>query len=87
MPPVFNDFSVVVKAGTFEWPASERKPSGFSDIKTAEKLVMLQVDDVWRLAEMTILLGIGLPWTRALTLSGRGELRVRCEYLDGFLLH
>ena len=63
MPPVFNDFSVVVKAGTFEWPVSERKPSGFSDIKTAEKLVMLQVDDVWRLAEMTILLGILMPYS------------------------
>ena len=61
-PAVTDGYSVEVKSGTFEWPLSERKPAGFKDISGPdEKRIMLQIDDVWRLVEMTVLLGILIP--------------------------
>ena len=63
LPSVFDGFSMEVAAGTFEWPLSERKPKGFKDVKSDEKLIMLQVDDVWRLVEMTVLLGFLMPYS------------------------
>ena len=62
-PPMFHGYSVEVKSGTWEWPASERKPSGFKDVSAANEHVMLQVDDVWRLVEMTALLGVLVPYS------------------------
>ena len=61
-PAVTDGYSIEVASGTFEWPLSERKPKGFKDISgPEEKRIMLQIDDVWRLVEMTILLAVLLP--------------------------
>ena len=61
-PALADGYSVEVKAGTFEYPLSERKPDGFKDISGPdEKRIMLQIDDVWRLVLMTVLLGILIP--------------------------
>ena len=45
----------------FEWPLSERAPPGFKDANPATETMSLQVDDVFRMVEMTILLGILTP--------------------------
>lgn len=60
-PPIFHGWRATVAAGTFEWILSERKPPGFKDIDLANETVGLQVDDVFRIVEMTILLVILLP--------------------------
>jgi hypothetical protein len=61
-PAAIDGYSVEVKSGTFEWPLSERKPQGFKDISGPDtKHIMLQIDDVWRLALMTILFGGLIP--------------------------
>lgn len=61
MPPIFNGWRAQVLAGSFEWILSERKPAGFKDINVAESIVSLQVDDVFRIVEMTLLLAILMP--------------------------
>lgn len=61
MPPVFSGWKAQVLPGTFEWILSERKPDGFKDVDAVTETVSLQVDDVFRLVEMTLLLGILLP--------------------------
>ena len=50
----------VVK-GTLEYPLSERTPKGFKDADPETETMSLQVDDVWRIAEMTIMLGVSTP--------------------------
>jgi hypothetical protein len=60
-PCMFHGYSAQVLVGTFEWPLSERKPKGFKDVNVATETMSLQVDDVWRLIEMTLLLGILAP--------------------------
>lgn len=61
-PAVVDGYSVEVKSGTFEYPLSERKPEGFKDISGPDtKRIMLQIDDVWRLALMTVLFGLLVP--------------------------
>ena len=47
----------MVKAGYIDWPLSERKPPGFKDADVGNKRMMLQADDVWRLVQMTLILG------------------------------
>eukprot|EP00177_Eucheuma_denticulatum_P007325 GFKZ01013331.1.p1 GENE.GFKZ01013331.1~~GFKZ01013331.1.p1 ORF type:complete len:571 (-),score=55.47 GFKZ01013331.1:195-1907(-) len=60
-PCIFNGWKAKVVAGSFEWFLSERKPSGFTDVDLANETMGLQVDDVFRIVEMTILLAILLP--------------------------
>jgi len=60
-PALFHGFAVRVVLGVWEWPASERGPAGFKDVDPVARLVMLQGDDVWRLVQMTLLLGVALP--------------------------
>lgn len=47
--------------GYFEWPLSERTPPGFRDANPDTETMSLQGDDVFRMVEMTILLGILTP--------------------------
>jgi hypothetical protein len=61
--PTLEGYSIIVNPGVFEWPLSERTPKGFKDVNPLTKLVMMQVDDVWRIVEMTVLLGILMPFT------------------------
>eukprot|EP00966_Prymnesium_polylepis_P328015 7383830-Prymnesium_polylepis.2 len=42
LPSMMNGYSMEVKAGTFEYPLSERKPKGFKDVNAANSHVMLQ---------------------------------------------
>jgi hypothetical protein len=60
-PCFFHGYQAQVLVGTFEWPLSERKPKGFKDVNVATETMSLQVDDVWRLVEMTVMLGIFMP--------------------------
>ena len=49
--------------GTFEYPLSERSPPGFKDADPETETMSLQVDDVWRIVEMTVMLGVITPLT------------------------
>lgn len=62
-PPAFSGWNAQVLSGTFEYILSERKPPGFKDVNALTETVSLQVDDVFRLVEMTLLLGILLPFS------------------------
>lgn len=61
LPCVTHGYSAQVVPGTFEYPLSERKPNGFKDADPETKTMSLQVDDVYRMVEMTILLCILTP--------------------------
>lgn len=61
MPCITHKYRAQVVPGVFEWPLSERMPPGFKDVDAATKTMSLQVDDVFRLVEMTLLLGIMVP--------------------------
>ena len=61
LPCVTHKYSAQVIPGTFEWPLSERTPPGFKDADPDTKTMSLQVDDIWRMVEMTILLCILTP--------------------------
>lgn len=61
LPAVFNGWRAQVLSGSFEWILSERKPQGFKDVNVLTKTVSLQVDDVFRIVEMTLLLAILIP--------------------------
>lgn len=60
-PVVFHGYAARVVVGAFEWPLSERGPPGFKDASPLAQTMMLQVDDIFRLVEMTLLLGVALP--------------------------
>jgi hypothetical protein len=60
-PCVFHGYVAKVVPGHFEWPLSERTPNGFRDADPETKTMSLQVDDVWRIVEMTVMLGILMP--------------------------
>jgi len=71
LPCVTHGYGAVVVPGKFEWPLSERTPVKCSvedvpgcwpgDANIENKTMGLQVDDVWRLVEMTVLLCILMP--------------------------
>ena len=56
-PAIFQEHTVGISVGTFTWPLSERAPSGLNSRIAETKHVYMQVDDVYRLVLMTILLG------------------------------
>lgn len=58
---VFHGYVAQVVPGHFEWPLSERTPDGFRDVDPETKTMSLQIDDVWRILEMTIMLGVLMP--------------------------
>ena len=60
-PCIFHGFGAQVLAGTFEWPLSERKPPGFKDANSTAQMMSLQVDDVFRVAEITVIFGFLAP--------------------------
>ena len=61
LPCVTHGYSAKVIPGTFEWPLSERTPPGFKDADPETKTMGLQVDDIWRMVEMTVMLCILVP--------------------------
>ena len=77
LPCVFNGYSAVVTAGRFAWPLSERRTEG-KDVDNAAKLMGLQGDDVWRLAEMSLIFFAFFPWSLRL---------LRANYRVGIELH
>ncbi|VEU34734.1 unnamed protein product [Pseudo-nitzschia multistriata] len=60
-PCVFHGYTAKVIRGTFEWPLSERPPPGFKDADAVNKQMGLEIDDVWRMVEMTVMFCILLP--------------------------
>ena len=70
-PCIFHGYGAVVVVGNFEWPLSERPPVKCSEENVAgcwpgdanpeTKTMGLEVDDVFRMVEMTIFLGILMP--------------------------
>ena len=62
-PVFFEGFSVRVWVGSLAWVLSERTPPGFKDVNPVTKEVMMQGDDVWRICEMTFLLGVLMPFS------------------------
>jgi len=63
LPCIFNNYSASIWAGTATWPASERKPKGFKHVDVNKKHITMQIDDVWRLIIMTIILGPLMYWS------------------------
>jgi len=61
LPCVTHGYSVQVIVGFFEWPLSERAPSGFKDANAEAKMMSLEVDDVYRMVLMTVLLCFLMP--------------------------
>ena len=61
LPCVTHKWGAQVVPGVFEWPLSERTPPGFKDADPVNKMMSLQVDDVFRLVEMTLLLAVITP--------------------------
>ena len=61
LPCVIHGFSAQVIPGSFEWPLSERKPFGFKDANSTAQIMSFQIDDAFRIVEMTIFLGILAP--------------------------
>ena len=60
-PCLFHRYGAQVVPGYFEYPLSERAPPGFKDADAEEKMMSLQVDDVFRMVEMTVTLGVLIP--------------------------
>jgi len=61
LPCVTHQWKAQIVPGTFEFPLSERAPVGFKDANVETKTMSLQVDDVFRMVEMTLLLCVLLP--------------------------
>lgn len=61
LPTLISGWNTMIHTGSFECPLSERSAPEFKHIEMASKTGTLQVDDVFRIAEMTILLAILLP--------------------------
>lgn len=83
-PCIFHGWHAQVVLGHFEWILSERGPEGFKEISTDSKTMSLQGDDVFRIVEMTILLGILLPLSIR-WLSTRWHLGVQLHSLINIL--
>lgn len=60
-PLCIDQWKVHVVPGVFEWPLSERTPPGFKDMNPPTEMISMQVDDVFRLVEMILLLCVLLP--------------------------
>jgi len=60
-PCLTHQWKAQILLGSFEYPLSERTPDGFSDVNVKTKTMSLQGDDVFRMIEMTLLLGILTP--------------------------
>lgn len=61
LPCITHRWKAQVVPGSFEYPLSERTPPGFKDANVETQTMSLQVDDVFRMVEMTLLLGILVP--------------------------
>lgn len=77
-PAVFHGWNVKVWAGYFTPLLSEQTPKGFKDADVVTQTMTLQVDDVYRLALMSIILG-PLMWLSYKKLAS--------NYRIGILLH
>lgn len=56
-PVIFSRYSIEVRPGHFAYPLSESTPEGFKDLNITAERMMMQVDDVYRLILMSVLLG------------------------------
>ena len=64
LPCIFHRYGAQIVPGYFEYPLSERGPPGFKDADAKAKMMSLQVDDVFRMVEMTVTLGIMIPLSK-----------------------
>lgn len=61
LPCLVHGYSAKVVAGNFEWPLSERKPPGIKPTDPIKQIMFVQVDDVFRIVEMCLVLGVMMP--------------------------
>ena len=61
LPCIVHRYGAQIVPGYFEYPLSERAPPGFKDADSEAKMMSLQVDDVFRMVEMSLVLGIMIP--------------------------
>ena len=61
LPCLFHRYGAQIVPGYFEYPLSERTPPGFKDADPEKMMMSLQVDDVFRMVEMSLILGIMIP--------------------------
>ena len=61
LPCVAHGWSAQVVPGRLALPLSERKPPGFKHTDANKQMISLQLDDVWRIFEMTVLLCVMMP--------------------------
>ena len=79
LPRVVHRWSAQVVPGIFEYPLSERTPPGFQDANNETKTMSLQVDDVFRMVEMTLLLGVLTPLTATISIPDSRPARAAGE--------
>ena len=56
LPCVTHKWKAQVVPGSCEYPLSERTPPGFKDADAENQIMSLQVDDIFRMVEMSLLL-------------------------------
>jgi len=61
LPVMFQSYGLKLQTGRPDWPGTERQ--SYSTVNSLDKVVTLGGDDIWRLIEMTILLGMVMPYT------------------------
>ena len=81
LPVIFNSYKLEFEPGTFDWPMTERH--SFKTVNVVDKVVTLAVDDVWRLFEMTVLLGAIIPWTYARLFKSNWPLGIKLHLIGG----
>ncbi len=56
-PGIFSGYSIEVRSGFFVFPISEMRPKGFQHANVTTKVMMMQVDDVYRTVMITLVMG------------------------------
>ena len=81
---MFSGYDLIVNPGYFVWPLSEAAPAGFKQADVEAKLMMMQVDDVYRLIMIYVLLGpiifLSVQW-----MAGNYRFGIRLHQFVGFM--
>jgi hypothetical protein len=75
---VVNKYDVQVLPGHFDFPVSERPPSGYpGHVDIYAKMISLQLDDAWRLGMITLIMGVLLPYVVTYLFSSKYRTALR----------
>ena len=84
LPVMFSGYDLIVNPGYFVWPLSEAAPKGFKQADVEAKLMMMQVDDVYRLVLIYVLLGpiifLSVQW-----MAGNYRFGIRLHQFVGLM--